>query len=154
MVTQDLIINTLENIKPNSKHALYLIDLDNFKNVNEVLKYQGKTLSMDAPLSNSEGDDDFTMGDLLSSTQTLSVEKTLNNDSLKIEINEALKILSERERKIITMFFGLEDESPKTYEEISEALNLTRERIRQLKESSLKKLRQSSKRNILQSYLI
>ncbi|HNY44070.1 MAG TPA: RNA polymerase sigma factor RpoD/SigA [Bacteroidales bacterium] len=126
----------------------------NFKNVNEVLKYQGKTLSMDAPLSNSEGDDDFTMGDLLSSTQTLSVEKTLNNDSLKIEINEALKILSERERKIITMFFGLEDESPKTYEEISEALNLTRERIRQLKESSLKKLRQSSKRNILQSYLI
>lgn len=52
------------------------------------------------------------------------------------------------------MFFGLEDESPKTYEEISEALNLTRERIRQLKESSLKKLRQSSKRNILQSYLI
>lgn len=126
----------------------------NFKNVNEVLKYQGKTLSMDAPLSNSEGDDDFTMGDLLSSTQTLSVEKTLNNDSLKIEINEALKILSERERKIITMFFGLEDESPKTYEEISEALNLTRERIRQLKESSLKKLRQSSKRNILQSYLV
>ena|SRR5690554_17084 len=126
----------------------------NFKNVNEVLKYQGKTLSMDAPLSNSEGDDDFTMGDLLSSTQTLSVEKTLNNDSLKIEINEALKILSERERKIITMFFGLEDESPETYEEISEALNLTRERIRQLKESSLKKLRQSSKRNILQSYLI
>jgi len=126
----------------------------NFKNVNEVLKYQGKTLSMDAPLSNSEGDDDFTMGDLLSSTQTLSVEKTLNNDSLKIEINEALKILSERERKIITMFFGLEDESPKTYEEISEALNLTRERIRQLKESSLKKLRQSLKRNILQSYLI
>lgn len=126
----------------------------NFKNVNEVLKYQGKTLSMDAPLSNSEGDDDFTMGDLLSSTQTLSVEKTLNNDSLKIEINEALKILSERERKIITMFFGLEDESPKTYGEISEALNLTRERIRQLKESSLKKLRQSSKRNILQSYLI
>jgi len=126
----------------------------NFKNVNEVLKYQGKTLSMDAPLSNSEGDDDFTMGDLLSSTQTLSVEKTLSNDSLKIEINEALKILSERERKIITMFFGLEDESPKTYEEISEALNLTRERIRQLKESSLKKLRQSSKRNILQSYLI
>ena len=126
----------------------------NFKNVNEVLKYQGKTLSMDAPLSNSEGDDDFTMGDLLSSTQTLSVEKTLNNYSLKIEINEALKILSERERKIITMFFGLEDESPKTYEEISEALNLTRERIRQLKESSLKKLRQSSKRNILQSYLI
>jgi len=126
----------------------------NFKNVNEVLKYQGKTLLMDAPLSNSEGDDDFTMGDLLSSTQTLSVEKTLNNDSLKIEINEALKILSERERKIITMFFGLEDESPETYEEISEALNLTRERIRQLKESSLKKLRQSSKRNILQSYLI
>lgn len=126
----------------------------NFKNVNEVLKYQGKTLSMDAPLSNSEGDDGFTMGDLLSSTQTLSVEKILNNDSLKIEINEALKILSERERKIITMFFGLEGESPKTYEEISEALNLTRERIRQLKESSLKKLRQSSKRNILQSYLI
>ncbi|HPX75506.1 MAG TPA: RNA polymerase sigma factor RpoD/SigA [Bacteroidales bacterium] len=126
----------------------------NFKNVNEVLKYQGKTLSMDAPLSNSEGDDDFTMGDFLGTTQTLSVEKTLNNNSLKIEINEALKVLSERERIIVKMYFGLDNESPKTYEEISEALNLTRERVRQLKESSLKKLRQSSKRNVLQSYLI
>ncbi|HOE38480.1 MAG TPA: RNA polymerase sigma factor RpoD/SigA [Bacteroidales bacterium] len=126
----------------------------NFKNVNEVLKYQGKTLSMDAPLSNSEGDDDFTMGDFLGTTQTLSVEKTLNNNSLKIEINEALKVLSERERIIVKMYFGLDNESPKTYEEISEALNLTRERVRQLKEGSLKKLRQSSKRNVLQSYLI
>ncbi|MCK9255940.1 MAG: RNA polymerase sigma factor RpoD/SigA [Bacteroidales bacterium] len=124
----------------------------NYDKVYDTLKHQGKTLSMDAPLSN-EDNDDFTLGDLIGVEQTPVADKNLIDYSLKIEINQVLNILGLRERTIIKMYYGLDGESPKTFEEISESLNLTKERVRQLKEAAIRKLKQSSKRNVLKSYL-
>src|SRR5690554_5731988 len=88
----------------------------NYDKVYDTLKHQGKTLSMDAPLSN-EDNDDFTLGDLIGVEQTPVADKNLIDYSLKIEINQVLNILGLRERTIIKMYYGLDGESPKTFEE-------------------------------------
>jgi RNA polymerase primary sigma factor len=103
--------------------------------VNEVadtLKISGRHVSMDAPFAQGE---DNRLLDVLQNDQQPKPDFLLMNESLKQEIRRALSTLTERESEVIKLYFGLEDEHPLTLEEIGEKFNLTRERVRQIKES-------------------
>jgi len=118
--------------------------------VKEALKTNGRTVSMDAPISAEE---DNNMYDVLQSNDTPSPDKNLINESLAYEIERALNTLSLREAKVLKLYFGLGMKHPFTLEEIGEELNLTRERVRQLKEKAIKRIQFTTRCRILKSYL-
>jgi RNA polymerase primary sigma factor len=125
--------------------------LDMFpEDVKEALKTNGRTLSMDAPISQEE---ENTMYDLIQSTDTPSPDKNLINESLSYEIERALNTLSARESKVLKLYFGLGMKHPFTLEEIGEELTLTRERVRQIKEKAIKKIQFTTRCRILKTYL-
>jgi RNA polymerase primary sigma factor len=80
-------------------------------------------------------------------------DNNLINESLKIEIQRALNTLSLRERDVLKLYYGLEKENPLTLEEIGEKFKLTRERVRQIKEKAIRRLKHASKSKILKAYL-
>jgi RNA polymerase primary sigma factor len=118
--------------------------------VKEALKTNGRTLSMDAPISSEE---DNTMYDVLQSSDAPSPDKNLINESLSYEIERALSTLSSRESKVLKLYFGLGMKHPYTLEEIGEKLNLTRERVRQIKEKAIKRIQYTTRCRILKTYL-
>lgn len=120
------------------------------EDVKEALKTNGRTVSMDAPISSEE---DNTMYDVLQSNDTPSPDKNLINESLAYEIERALSTLSSRESKVLKLYFGLGMKHPFTLEEIGEELNLTRERVRQIKEKAIKRIQFTTRCKILKSYL-
>jgi len=120
------------------------------EDVKESLKTNGRTVSMDAPLSSEE---DNTMYDVLQSSDTPSPDKNLINESLAYEIERALSTLSARESKVLKLYFGLGMKHPFTLEEIGEELNLTRERVRQIKEKAIKRIQFTTRCRILKTYL-
>ena len=77
----------------------------------------------------------------------------LISESLKTEIKSVLAILPDREAEVIKLYFGLEGENPMTLEEIGDKFNLTRERVRQIKEKAIRRLRHNSRSKVLKSYL-
>ena len=117
--------------------------------VRDTMKNSSRHLSMDAPI-NSE--DDTTFGDFVA-TENLNPENLLFNESLGREIERMLSLLSEREAIIINHFFGLNGKVPLTLDEIADELKLTRERVRQMKEKALKRLKHSSRNDLLKKYL-
>jgi RNA polymerase primary sigma factor len=120
------------------------------EDVKDALKTNGRTLSMDAPISSEE---DNTMYDILQSNDTPSPDRNLINESLAYEIERALSTLSSRESKVLKLYFGLGMKHPFTLEEIGEELNLTRERVRQIKEKAIKRIQFTTRCKILKSYL-
>ncbi len=118
--------------------------------VKEVLKSNGRTLSMDAPISSEEDND---MYDVLYNDENPSPDKHLINESLTYEIERALSTLSPRESKVIKLYFGINMKHPLTLEEIGEELELTRERVRQIKEKALKRIQYTTRSKILKTYL-
>jgi RNA polymerase primary sigma factor len=120
------------------------------EDVKESLKTNGRTVSMDAPLSSEE---DNTMYDVLQSDDTPSPDKTLIYESLAFEIERALSTLSNREAKVLKLYFGLGMKHPFTLEEIGEELSLTRERVRQIKEKAIKRIQFTTRCKILKTYL-
>jgi len=120
------------------------------EDVKESLKTNGRTVSMDAPLSAEE---DNTMYDILQSNDTPSPDKSLINESLAYEIERALSTLSNREAKVLKLYFGLGMKHPFTLEEIGEELHLTRERVRQIKEKAIKRIQFTTRCKILKTYL-
>jgi RNA polymerase primary sigma factor len=120
------------------------------EDVKEALKTNGRTVSMDAPISAEE---DSNMYDLIQSSDTPSPDKNLINESLAYEIERALNTLSARESKVLKLYFGLGMKHPFTLEEIGEELTLTRERVRQIKEKAIKKIQFTTRCRILKSYL-
>lgn len=118
--------------------------------VKEVLKSNGRTVSMDAPISNEE---DNNMYEVLQSEDNPSPDKLLINESLTYEIERALSTLSPRESKVIKLYFGISLKHPLTLEEIGEELGLTRERVRQIKEKALKRIQYTTRSKILKTYL-
>lgn len=120
------------------------------EDVKEALKTNGRTVSMDAPISSEE---DNTMYDVLQSNDTPSPDRNLINESLAYEIERALSTLSQRESKVLKLYFGLGMKHPFTLEEIGEELNLTRERVRQIKEKAIKRIQFTTRCKILKSYL-
>jgi RNA polymerase primary sigma factor len=118
--------------------------------VKEVLKSNGRTVSMDAPISSEE---DNNMYDVLQNDDNPSPDKHLMNESLTYEIERALSTLSPREAKVIKLYFGINMKHPLTLEEIGEELGLTRERVRQIKEKALKRIQYTTRSKILKTYL-
>jgi RNA polymerase primary sigma factor len=120
------------------------------EDVKEALKTNGRTVSMDAPISSEE---DNNMYDLIQSTDAPSPDRNLINESLAYEIERALNTLSPREAKVLKLYFGLGMKHPFTLEEIGEELTLTRERVRQIKEKAIKKIQFTTRCRILKTYL-
>jgi len=120
------------------------------KDVKESLRNSGRHVSMDAPLSQSE---DGTLYDVLDCKDTPSPDQQLIQESLRREIERAISTLTEREANIIRLYFGLNSKNPYTLEEIGEEFGLTRERVRQIKEKAVRRLKQTSKSRILKTYL-
>ncbi|GAA3975734.1 sigma-70 family RNA polymerase sigma factor [Mucilaginibacter dorajii] len=115
----------------------------------DSLSNAGRQISMDAPFIQGE---ENTLLDVLQSTDA-ATDTELMMDSLSQEIKRSLGILAERDREVIILFFGLGGYAAHSLEEIGEKFNLTRERVRQLKDKALMRLRHNSKSNLLQSYL-
>jgi len=120
------------------------------EDVKESLKTNGRTLSMDAPINSEE---ENTMYDVMQNPDTPSPDKNLINESLAWEIERALSSLSPREAKVLKLYFGLGMKHPFTLEEIGEELNLTRERVRQIKEKAIKRIQFTTRCRILKTYL-
>ncbi len=120
--------------------------------VKQSLRNSGRHVSMDAPLK--EGDDSTSsMYEVLQSDDIPSPESALMNDSLRKEIERSLSTLTSREADVIRLYFGLNGEHPMTLEEIGERFDLTRERVRQIKEKAIRRLKHTSRSKILKSYL-
>jgi RNA polymerase primary sigma factor len=120
------------------------------KDVKESLKTSGRHISMDAPIN---PDEEGTMYDILLADDIPSPDRELLNESLRKEIERALSTLTYREANIVRLYFGLNGKHPHTLEEIGEAFNLTRERVRQIKEKAIKRLKHSTRNKILKTYL-
>jgi len=118
--------------------------------VKESMKNAGRHISMDAPFVSGE---DGNMYDVLKSDDSPNPETGLITDSLRREIERALATLSEREANVVRYYFGLNEKHALTLEEIGEKFDLTRERVRQIKEKAIRRLKHVSKSKILKSYL-
>ncbi len=120
------------------------------KEVKQALKVSSRHISMDAPLM---PDEENTLYDVLLASDTLSPDAALLDESLKKEIDRSLNTLSPRESDIIKLYYGLNNEPPYSLEEIGKLFNLTRERVRQIKEKAIKKLKHTYRSKILRNYL-
>jgi RNA polymerase primary sigma factor len=120
--------------------------------VKESMRTTGRHVSMDAPLSNSD-DGSGNLYDLMISNDSPSPEHELINDSLRREIERALTTLTMREAEVLRSFFGLDGKAAMTLEEIGEKFDLTRERVRQIKEKGIRRLKHTSRSKILRTYL-
>ena len=118
--------------------------------VKEYLKNSGRHVSMDAPLVQGE---DSNLYDVLRSSESPNPDKDLLHESLRTEIERALETLTPREADVVRLYFGLGNEHPMTLEEIGETFDLTRERVRQIKEKAIRRLKHTSRSKILKTYL-
>jgi len=117
--------------------------------ISDTIKISGRHISVDAPFV--EGEDNSLL-DVLVNDDSPIADRALMSESLLTEIGRALETLSERERDIIRMFFGI-GEQEMTLEEIGDKFGLTRERVRQIKEKAIRRLRTNSKNKLLKGYL-
>jgi RNA polymerase primary sigma factor len=118
--------------------------------VKESMKNSGRHVSMDAPLVEGE---DSNLYDVLRSGESPNPDRQLLHESLRVEIERALETLTPREADVIRLYFGLGDQHPMTLEEIGETFDLTRERVRQIKEKAIRRLKHTSRSKILKTYL-
>jgi len=118
--------------------------------VKESIKNSGRHVSMDAPLIEGE---DSNLYDVLNSGESPNPDRKLLHESLRIEINRALETLTPREADVVKLYFGLGEHQPMTLEEIGETFDLTRERVRQIKEKAIRRLKHTSRSKILMTYL-
>lgn len=116
----------------------------------ETLKTSARHLSLDAPFQQGDGNN---LLDVLENEHQPPPDSSLMTESLKMEIEKVLSTLTDREARIIKLYFGIDQDRPLTLEEIGERFNLTRERVRQIKEKALRKLRHKSRKKPLQKYL-
>ena len=118
--------------------------------VKESMKNSGRHLSMDAPLVEGE---DSNLYDVLRSGESPNPDRELIHESLQTEIERALETLTPREADVVRLYFGLGDQHPMALEEIGETFDLTRERVRQIKEKAIRRLKHTSRSKILKTYL-
>ncbi len=120
--------------------------------VQQAMKNNGRHVSMDAPLV--EGDESSSsMYEVLENDSLPGPERELMNESLRKEIERSLSTLTDREGDVIRLYYGLNGKYPMTLEEIGERFELTRERVRQIKEKAIRRMRQTSRSRMLKSYL-
>ena len=134
--------------RPSPEELADSLDLPAEKVV-DTLRVSGRHISVDAPFV--EGEDNSLL-DVLVNDDSPIADRTLINESLSTEVERALSTLTERERDIIKLFFGINTQEM-TLEEIGEKFGLTRERVRQIKEKAIRRLRHSSRSKLLKTYL-
>ncbi|MBR1922676.1 MAG: sigma-70 family RNA polymerase sigma factor [Paludibacteraceae bacterium] len=134
--------------RPSAEELAELLDMP-VEKIAETMKMSGRHVSMDAPFVEGE---DNSLIDVMPNEDSPNADRGLINESLVKEIDRALATLTPREAEILRKFFGLGVQE-KTLEEIGEDFHLTRERVRQIKEKAIKKLKQNSRSKILRTYL-
>ncbi|HEX7412030.1 MAG TPA: sigma-70 family RNA polymerase sigma factor [Bacteroidales bacterium] len=135
--------------EPNAEEIATLLEITE-NEVKESMKNSGRHVSMDAPLVQ---DEDNNMYDVLRSEDGPTPETELLYESLRKEIERAVSTLTQREADVIRLYFGLNGSHPMTLEEIGEKFDLTRERVRQIKEKAIRRLKHTSRSKILKTYL-
>lgn len=135
--------------EPSFEEIAILTDLPIDK-ISDALRISKRHVSMDAPFVQGE---ENTLLDVIENTESPRADVHLINDSLRKEIERSLSTLSERERDVLILFFGIGLGHGLTLEEIGSKFDLTRERVRQIKEKALRRLRHKNKSKILKSYL-
>lgn len=134
---------------PDSTEIAKLLEVDEDE-IKISIKSSGRHVSMDAPI---QTDDDNNLYDVLKSEESPNPDKELIYDSLKIEIERAISTLTAREADILRLYFGLNSKVPLSLEEIANKYELTRERVRQIKERAIKRLKQTSRSKLLKAFL-
>ncbi len=135
--------------EPSAAELAQELDMD-INEVADTLKISGRHVSMDAPFAQGE---ENRLLDVIENEEEPNPDYGLMTESLKTEIERALSSLSEREAEVIKLYFGLNKEHSLTLEEIGEKFNLTRERVRQIKEKAIRRLRHASRSKNLKAYL-
>jgi RNA polymerase primary sigma factor len=118
--------------------------------ITDSLRASGRHVSVDAPFV--EGEENSLL-DVMTNPDSPMADKGLVSESLSTEIDRALGVLNEREKQIIERSFGINNQPEMTLEEIGETFGLTRERVRQIREKAIRKLRAGSRNSLLRSYL-
>jgi RNA polymerase primary sigma factor len=134
---------------PSPEELAELLDIPKEK-IMDTLRVSGRHVSVDAPFV--EGEDNSLL-DVLVNNDSPNADRGLINESLSTEIERALSTLTEREREIVKCFFGIGGASELTLEEIGDKFELTRERVRQIKEKAIRRLRHSTRSKLLKTYL-
>ncbi len=136
--------------EPSIDEIANLLDVSIDK-IDGSIQVSGRHVSVDAPFGDDE--DSGSLLDVLADNDGTKTDLLLMQESLHQEICRSLSKLSDKERTVIELFFGIGCKQPLSLDEIGESFNLTRERVRQIKEKGIKKLRMSSKSNLLKAYL-
>jgi RNA polymerase primary sigma factor len=118
--------------------------------VKQSLKNAGKHISMDAPFTEGENSN---MYDVISASETPMPDSELVKESIREEIGRVLQTLSEREADVVKLYYGIGQNSTMTLDEIGHTFDLTRERVRQIREKAIRKLRKSAKNDLIQSFI-
>ena len=161
LITADEEVELAQRIKAGDQIALEKLTKANLRfvvsvakqyqnDVKESMKNSGRHVSMDAPLVEGE---DSNLYDVLNSGESPNPDRELLHESLRTEIERALETLTPREADVIRLYFGLGNQHPMTLEEIGETFDLTRERVRQIKEKAIRRLKHTSRSKILKTYL-
>lgn len=135
--------------EPSADEIAEILEIGEDK-VSDSMKISGRHISVDAPFKD---DEDGNLLDVLANNNTPNSDIALMMESLQKEINRSLSTLTEREQDVIKLFFGIGIPHPLSLEEIGEKFNLTRERVRQIKEKGIRRLRHSSRSKLLKTYL-
>ena len=135
--------------QPSAEEIAKELDMT-INDVKESLKNSGRHVSMDAPLVEGE---DSNLYDVLNTGESPNPDRLLLHESLKTEIERALETLTPREADVVRLYFGLGSQHAMTLEEIGETFDLTRERVRQIKEKAIRRLKHTSRSKILKTYL-
>jgi RNA polymerase primary sigma factor len=135
--------------EPSAEEIAKTLDIQP-EDVKKALMSSNRHISMDAPL---QQDEEGSMYEVMSNKDLPLPDRNLITDSLRKEIERTLTTLSQREGDILRFYFGLNNTAPHTLEEIGEKFDLTRERVRQIKEKAIRKLKQTSRCKNLKAYL-
>ncbi len=136
--------------EPSAEELAEMLEMD-LEEVASTLGINSRHVSMDSPLSEGE---ENTLIDVLENPNAEKTDNELDHkESLKTEIDRSLKTLTERQKEVICFFFGIGVDHPMSLEDIGEKFNLTRERVRQIKDKAITKLKTSNRCKLLRTYL-
>lgn len=134
---------------PSAQEIAHSLDIS-VTEVKQSLKISSRHVSMDAPLREGETS---TLYDVVNANESPKPDANLMRASLNTEVNRALDMLSDKEAEVLRHYYGINDSHPMSLQEIGDSFGLTRERVRQIKEKGIKRLRHTSKSKVLKTYL-
>lgn len=135
--------------EPSSDEIASILEISPDK-ITDTMRISGKHVSMDAPFANGE---DNSLLDVIENGDSPKADNLLMSESLQKEIDRSLSTLTDREREVVKLFFGIGVNHGLTLEEIGAKFDLTRERVRQIKEKAIRRLRHKSRSKLLKAYL-